>query len=288
MRYIKNLFTRTFEQWAEHDAATWGAALAYYTVLSLAPLLVIAVAIAGIVFRKETIQNRIVEYVTNLMGPSGADTFHAILANVQSPKAGIIATFGGIVVLLISASGVFIELRTALNTIWDVEPSADSGIRGTIKERLRSVVMVIAIGFLLVAALLASSAIAAVARLSSHVAPPWLHKGIGNAITVIAIAVLFAIVYRYVPAKTLPWRKLWPGALATAILVTAGKYALGLYLSKATLGSAYGAAGSLVVFLAWIYYVSLLFLLGAEFTRVFACYEEGACLKMNQDGSPPN
>jgi membrane protein len=286
VRYIKSLFTRTFEHWNNHDATTLAAALAYYTVLSLAPLLVVAMAIAGFAFRKETVQNQIIDKVTAWVGSAGAEAFRAMLMNVQSPKAGLIATVLGIVVLFISASGVFRQLRASLNRIWEVKGPESSGVWAIIKDQLHAFVMVVAMGFLLLLALLASVVIQGVGKLTASVVPTWLHQGIGNGITVVVVTVIIAAIYRYVPAQTLPWRRLWPGAFATALLITAGKWALGIYFAKASVGSAYGVAGSLVVLLAWIYYAALLFFFGAEFTRVFACDAEGACLNMEQPARP--
>lgn len=285
VRYTKELIQRTYQEWNKHDAQTLGAALAYYTVLSLAPLLVVAVGIAGLLFRKEEVQTRILDQATALMGREGAEAFRAMLSHAQSPTAGVIASVIGIVVLLFGASGVFSELRKSLNRIWDVGPDQSSGWRGMLKEQLFSFAMVVGIGFLLLVSLLASTAIAAVGKFVGNYVPAALVQTVNSLVSLIGITVLFALIYRFVPQQTLPWRRLWPGSLATALLFTVGKDLLGLYLGKASVGSAYGAAGSLVVIFVWVYYSSQLFLFGAEFTRVFACHQAGVCL--NLEPRPP-
>lgn len=278
--YIKDLIRRTYEEWSKHDAPTLGAALAYYTVLSMAPLLVVAVAITGLIFRKEDVQSRILEQATALVGSDGAEAFRAMLMHAKSPTAGLIASIVGVILLLFGASGVFSELRKALNRIWDVELGQSSGWRGMLKEQLFSFAMVVAIGFLLLVSLLASTAIAGVSKFLGSYVPTALVQSVNSVVSIAGITVLFALIYRFVPQQTLPWRRLWPGSIATALLFTAGKDLLGLYLGKASVGSAYGAAGSLVVIFVWVYYSSQLFLFGAEFTRVFACHQDGVCLNL--------
>lgn len=279
---IKSLTARTYQEWTSHDAPTLGAALSYYTVLSLAPLLVVAVAIADVVFRKETVQTRIIEQVTALVGPDGAAVFRTMLAHTQSPKTGLIASVIGIVVLLFGASGVFGELRKALNRIWDVRPPQSSGWRGLLQEQIFSFAMVVGIGFLLLVSLIATTIVAAFAHVLSRYVPPALVQSANTLISVAGITLLFALIYRVVPQQTLPWRRLWIGSFVTAVLFTAGKDLLGLYLGKAAPGSAYGAAGSLVVLFVWVYYSAQLFLFGAEFTRIYACDQEGVCLNVER------
>jgi len=277
LRNITSLLSQTYKKWQEHDSATLGAGLAYYAVLSLAPLLVIAVAIAGIAFSKETVQNDIIGQVTVLMGRDGAEAFRAMLKSAQSPKAGVIASVTSIILLLFGASGVFAQLRKALDRMWEIEEAPVSSFwKSAVKEQILSFGMVVAVGFLLLVSLLATTMIAALGKfVTSYVPAAWI-QGLNMVISLTGIALLFAVIYRFVPQQRLPWRRLWPGSLVTAILFTIGKDLIGLYLSKAGVGSAYGAAGSLVVLLVWIYYSSQLFLFGAEFTRIYACQKTGS------------
>ena len=279
VQYIRSLFTETYREWDKHDAQTQGAALSYFTVLSLAPLLVVAVSIAGIVFGRKAVQGQLIEQMRSLVG-SGADAIQTMLAHAQSPSSGIIASIIGFVVLLFGASGVFTQLRKALNRIWEVKPKETSGWLGIVTSQFFSFTMVIGIGFLLLVSLGVTSFLTALGKFAGHYLPVGLFH-IGNILISLAVVtLLFALIFRFVPEQTLPWRRLWPGSFATAILFTIGKYLLGLYLGRASVTSAYGAAGSLVVLLIWVYYSAQLFLLGAEFTRIYACRIAGICLNV--------
>jgi membrane protein len=282
MSDIKKLLSQSFEQWSKHDSSTLGAALAYYAILSLAPLLTIAVAIAGLAFHKETLQNRIVGQVSALMGPSGASAFREMLGHTKSLEANSAAIAIGLIVLLFSASGVFSELRTALNIIWDVKPK-QSGWREMVKDKFFSFAMVLGIGLLLLVSLVASTVLAAFSKVVGARPPGPFADGLNAIVSIVVITLLFAVIYRVVPEETLPWRRLWPGSFATAVLFTGGKFLLALYLTRAGVGSVYGAAGSLVVLLVWLYYSALIFLFGAEFTRVYACDREGVCLNLEAE-----
>lgn len=278
MRKIGALLSQTISSWSDHDAQTLGAALAYYTVLSLAPLLVIAISIAGLVFGQKAVQGDIVYQVSNLVGPSGADAIQSMLAHARSPKAGVIATIIGFIVLFVSAAGVFTELRTALNRIWDIKAPQGSSWWTMIRNEFFSFTMIVGIGFLLLVSLLISAALTGIGKFVGAYLPVGLFQVANGIISLAVITLLFAVIYRVVPQRTLPWRGLWIGSFVTALLFTAGKYLLGLYLGKASVGSAYGAAGSLVVLFVWVYYSAQLFLFGAEFTRIYACETGVVCL----------
>lgn len=285
--YISDLLYRTYTEWDKHDATTLGAALAYYTVLSLAPLLVIAVSIAGLAFGAKAVEGELVSQMRGLVG-SGADAIQTMLAHAQSPKTGIIASIMGFIVLLIGASGVFTELRKALNRIWDVTPPKTGGWLAMLKQEFFSFSMVAGIGFLLLVSLLVTTFLSGLGKFAGNYVPAGLLQGANAIISLGAITVLFALIYRFVPEQTLPWRRLWPGSFATAVLFTVGKLGLGLYLGRASVTSAYGAAGSLVVLFIWVYYSSQLFLFGAEFTRIYACHTAGVCLNVAQPAQEPN
>jgi membrane protein len=256
------LVKKVFSEWNRHDAPRMGAALAFYTILSLSPLLVLGVAIAGIFFDRSGVSRQLTYQLQSLIGPTGAQAVNATLESAQkSSHQGISATAVSLLVLFISASGVFVELRSALNKIWDVKPDSQSGIWG-----------MLAVGFLLVASLILSAILAAAsAFLGDVIAMPGLVAGlIDVVVSLTGVAAVFALMYRYVPATTVSWRQAWVGGGLTALLFTVGKYLIGTYLVKAAPGSAYGAAGSVVVLIVWVYYTAQIVFFGAEFTHVNA------------------
>jgi len=285
LQNLASLLSETYKKWREHDSADLGAGLAYYTVMSLAPLLVIAVAIAGVAFRKETVQTQIIGQVTVLVGQDGAQAFKAMLQSAQSPKTGVLASVASVILLLFGASGVFAQLRKALNRMWDTDTSSASSFTATIKEQILSFAMVDGVGFLLLVSLMATAAIGALGKFATSYVPTAAIQVINFFISLIGVTLLFAVIYRFVPQQRLPWSRLWPGSFVTAILFSIGKDLIGLYLGKASVGSAYGAAGSLVVLLVWIYYCSQLFLFGAEFTRIYACQQD-RLLNTSSDNNP--
>jgi len=280
---LRSLLSDSFDCWGRHKAPRLGAALAFYTLLSLTPLLLVAVAIVGLVFGHTAAEHDIVQQVQMLVGTQGAKATEALLEGSKNTTHGIVATVVGLVTLLFGASGVMIELRDALNTIWEVPTPQLSGMRnkvtGYIKERLFSFAMVLSIGFLLVVSLAVSTWIAALGAVSSSIVPAYevlLH--LVNAVaSFIVITVLFAAIYKVLPDVRLEWRDVLLGGAFTSLLFTLGKLALGLYLGKASIASSYGAFASIVVLVIWVYYSGQIFFLGAEFTRTFA----------NQYGSQP-
>ena len=270
-KMIWSMLRQTLAKWNEHEAPRLGAALAFYTILSLAPLMILVIAIVSVFFGHSTAQAQILNQVENMIGPQGAEAVKAMIEHGQEPASGAIASLIGVVTLLFGASGVFGELRSALNKMWDAKPEAEGGIWSAIKQRFFSFGMVLAVGFLLLVSLLISAALATLEKYGSSLLPmPGSVLNIINfVISLAAIAVLFALIFRYVPATTkIASRSVWVGATATALLFTIGKFLIGLYLGKAAVGSAYGAAGSLVVVIVWVYYSALIFLFGAEFTHV--------------------
>lgn len=252
-----------------------GAALAFYTILSMAPLVILVVAVVALVFGHSAAQDQILGEVRNLIGPEGAIAVKTTIQHAQEPSAGLFASGLGILTLFFGASGVFLELRSALNTIWEVPPAETLGIGALIKQRFFSFGMVLAIGFLLLVSLVLSAALAAAGQYFADFLPlPEFVLGIVNfLVSFFTIAVLFGLIFRFVPDKTIGWRQVWLGALATAFLFTIGKALIGLYLGKASVGSAYGAAGSLIVVIVWVYYSSQIFFFGAEFTHTLAKHQ---------------
>ncbi len=248
------------------------ASLSLYSLLSLAPLVILSIAIASLAFGQSAAQHAILEEVRSVMGPDGARTVHTVIEHGKSPQAGGAASAVGIAILLFGASSVFSELQSGLNKIWDAETPKGFGIWALVKSRLVSFALVLGFGFLLVVSLLFSASLAAFGHLlSDHLSlPRALLTALNAVISFGGIFLLIGLILRYVPDVRLYWGDVWQGALATALLFTVGKALLGLYLGKAAVGSAYGAAGSLVVVILWVYYFAMIFYFGAEFTRVRA------------------
>jgi len=252
-----------------------GAALAYYAVLSIAPLIVLAIAIAGFAFNEQLAQGGMLDEVRDTVGDPGAQVIESILKNAHNPTSGKVATLLGILTLFVGASGVFVELQDALNTIWEVpaNPKA-SGIPQTIRYYILSFAMILAIGFILLASLILSTCLDFFAHWLSGIVP-WIPSGAGilNAIVSFAvISILFALIFKFLPNARIDWTDVLHGALATSFLFTLGKALLAFYIGRMSVGNAYGAAGSFVAMLVWVYYSAQIFFFGAEFTHVYATH----------------
>jgi membrane protein len=265
---------QTFRAWNDHEAPRLGAALSFYTMLSLAPLVILAIAIASVLFGHAAAQNEIIRQVQDIMGAEGAKAVETVIAQGQRPT-GVFASVVGIITLLVGASGAFSELQSALNKIWDVQPQMGSGVVSVvslIKSRLFSFGMVLAVGFLLLVSLVITAGLAAVGKFFGEILPmpELLMHTVNFAVSFAGISALFALIFKYVPEARIKWKDVWEGAIATALLFTVGKSLIGLYLGKAAVGSAYGAAGSLIVVIVWVYYSAMIFFFGAEFAHVRA------------------
>jgi len=261
-----------FEEWSNDKASRLAAALSYYAAISLAPLLILLIGIAGLVFGREAAAHQIASQIQGLVGQESAQVIQDIITQANKPSTGIISTIIGTVVLLFGASGVFGALQDGLNTIWEVAPKPGRGFFGIIKDRFLSLAMVVGVGFLLLVSLVISAGLAAFGKYVGGVLPlHWLVLAIINAlVSFLVIAVLFALIFKVLPDVEIGWNDVWIGASITSLLFTIGKFAIGLYLGRASVGSAYGAAGSLVVILIWIYYSSQILFFGAELTQVYA------------------
>lgn len=269
---FRRLLYETWLSWNAHKAPKMGAALAYYTTFAMAPLVVLTVGVVGLVVEQHAAREAIVAQLSTLIGAEGGAMAEAIFTHSAQPAAGVWATLIGFVVLLIGASGVFIELQDSLNTIWAVPPREGSW-RGLIQERLLSFAMVFALGFLVLVSLLLSAGIAALSARLKFWAPPGFDlvwESANSLISFVVILLLFAAIYRFLPDVRIAWRDVWTGAAMTAALFILGKYLLGIYLGHSAFASAYGAAGSLIIILVWVFYSAQIFFLGAEFTCVFA------------------
>lgn len=272
IRSTFRLLKESFYEWQQDKVSLLAAALAYYTVFSITPLLVMAIAIAGAVFGQDTARREILEQINELVGEQGAQAIETALANANQPQLGSIASIISVVVLLVGASGVFAQLQEALNTVWNVRAKPDGGIGEFLRKRLLSFGMVLAIGFLLLVSLIVSAILSGISKLEITLLPGlnplWQLLNLGISFGLISL--LFALIYKYLPDVRIRWQDVWVGAIITAFLFTFGKFLIGLYLGRGSLGSAYGAAGSLIVFLAWVFYSAQILLFGAEFTQVYA------------------
>jgi membrane protein len=272
MRRYWSLLKETYEEWDLHKAPKLGAGLAYYTILSLAPLLIVIISVIGFALGKKAAEGRILEQIQGLVGSQGAEAIQTVIANANKPATGTLATIIGLLTLFLGASGVFGELHDALNTIWDVPARQSAGFAGLIRQRFLSFGMVLAIGFLLLVSLVLSAGIAAAGTFVGGLlpVPEFVLQIVNLVVSVVVITALFALIYRFLPDEHPEWRDVIVGAAVTSVLFSVGKLLIGLYLGKASVGSPYGAAGSLVVVLVWIYYSAQIFLFGAEFTHVYA------------------
>ena len=270
---VFNLLKDAAKEWSEDKVPRLGAALAYYTTFSLAPLLILIIAIAGLTLgQRESAQEAVVGQLRGLVGPEGAGVIETAIEKSSEPASGVLASIISVVTLLFGALGAFGQLQDALNTIWEVKPKPGRGILGDIKDRLLSLSMVLVIGFFLVVSLVASAALSALGTFLGNVIPgPEIIMEVVNfIISFVVISVLFAIMFKYLPDAKIAWRDVVVGAVATALLFTIGKTLIGLYLGNSSTTSTYGAAGSLVVLLLWMYYSAQIFLFGAELTQVYA------------------
>ena len=267
------LVKRAASAWIDDYAPSMGAALAYYTVFSLAPLLVIVISVAGLIFGGDAARGEIFDQLRGLMGPEAAAAIEDLLASVSKPGAGIVGTVVGAAVLLVGATSVFGELQDALDRIWraPVRPGG-SGLWHLLRTRLLSFGMILALAFLLMVSLVLGAVVAALGRWWGGFFGGWevlaqiVNIGIGFALTTVG----FALIYKLMPRANVQWHDVWIGAAVTSLLFTLGRFLIGLYIGKSGIASGFGAAGSLVIVFVWVYYSAQIFLVGAEFTWVYA------------------
>ena len=271
-RALWHLVKEAATDWSHDRAPRLGAALAYYTVFSLVPFLVVVIALIGLVFGQDAAESAILGQIADLVGEQSAAAIKDMIQRADKPSTGLLATALAIVTLLVGASGVFGQLQDALNTVWGVEPKEGRGVWGFIKDRFLSFVAVLGTGFLLLVSLVLSSALSAAGKWFSGwlPLPEAVLQLVNFAVSFVVITGLFALIFKVLPDAQVAWRDVWVGAALTAALFTIGKFALGLYLGKSNVGSAYGAAGSLVLVLVWVYHSAQIMLYGAEFTQVYA------------------
>jgi membrane protein len=263
--------------WWNDQAPSKGAALAYYSMFSIAPLLFLIISIAGLVYGPDAVRGMVFDQIASLMGQNGAEAVEEMLANVSEPKTGAWATVVSIAVLLFGASTVFGQLQTALDTIWRVpeaekQTDKESGIWTFIRSRLLTFGMVLGLAFLVTVSLILSSALSALGKWWGPMFGQWeaIAYGLDIVVNFGVLTVVFAAIYKLMPRAHIEWRDVWVGGFATAVLFAIGKFLIGLYLGKSDVGSSFGAFGSLVIVMVWVYYSAQIFLLGAEFTWAYA------------------
>jgi len=265
------LVTGSISAWSNENAFEWGAALAYYTAFSIAPLLIIALGIVGLFYKGDSLSYIHTE-IASLVGENAANAITSAIHSARSSNHGLAASIVGVILLLIGASSVFAELQTALNRVWGVQPKPGRFWQYFFKQRLISFAMILGISFLMLVSLLISAILAAVTGYFAYLIPgaTILWNVLDTSVSFAIVVLLFAAIYKIIPDVHIDWQDVWTGAVVTAVLFTAGKAAISFYIGRAGVGSAYGAAGSVLIVLAWVYYSSQILFIGAEFTKLYA------------------
>ncbi len=284
---MRALLAEAWAGWNRDNAPRLGAALAYYALFSLAPLLIIAIAVAGLVFGRDAAQGHIVAEMRGLLGQGGAQALEDMVEHSRRTESGVLATALAVLTLFLGASGAFVELKGALNVVWDVpESERPSGVRGYLRERAASFAMVLVVGFLLLVSLVANAVLAASGGVLARYLPrvdafAWVASSVSSFAMTTA---LFALMFKFLPDRPIAWKNVWAGAALTSLLFALGRQLIGLYLGRSSFSSVYGAAGSIVVLVVWVYYAAQIFLLGAELTQAWSGQRRGAS---GRSGSAP-
>jgi membrane protein len=270
---IGPLLKETGAQWSDDEAARLAASLSLYTLLSIAPLLVIAVSVAGLVFGDEAARGQISQQLNAVVGPQAGQAIEGLVANANAPRSGIISTVVGLAVVLVGASGVFGELQSALNRIWEVKPKPGRGVRGFLRDRFFSFAMVMGVAFLLLVSLIVSAVLAGFTGFFKGYIPfPGLWEAFNTVVSIGVTALLFTLIFKLVPDVKVAWRDVWIGGLVTAVAFAIGRVALSWYVGRSATVSPFGAAGSLVALIVWVYYSAQILFMGAEFAQVWASH----------------
>jgi membrane protein len=272
VKQVGEIVKETASNWLDDKAPRLAASLALYTLMSLAPLLILAVSVAGLMFGDEAARGQIAHQLAGVLGDKGALAIQAILTNAKTPSSGVLGTVVGLALALFGASGVFGELQGTLNTIWDVDSKPGRGVWGFIRDRFFSFTLVLGVAFLLLVSLVVSAGLAAIGAYLSHMLPGGvvLWQAANFVISLGVITLLFATIYKVVPDVTIRWRDVWVGSAVTAVLFSIGRFAIGLYVGRSTVASPFGAAGSVVALVVWVYYSAQILFFGAELTEVYA------------------
>ena len=276
-RELYRLLKQTLDEWLDDRGFTRAASLSYYTVFSVAPLLLIAVAVAGIVFGRDAVTGQLQSELQGLVGESAAATIQEMMKSAVTQGGGVLATIAGVALVIVGATGAFVELQDTLNDMWGVDKNKTSGVIGFIRARVLSLAMVLVVAFLLLVSLVISTALSALGSYFAHVFPGWhLVLQIVNLLFSFGvITFLFAMIYKFLPNTEVAWKNVWLGAAFTSALFAIGKLVIGLYIGKSSVSSSYGAAGSFAVLLIWINFSSMILYFGAEFTQVLSRAREG-------------
>ncbi len=269
-----SLIKKTFTEWKQDNAALFSAALSYYAIFAIAPIIILVVFIAGLVIgNNQALQNQIYSQISQTIGPNAAGMIQQMVnARLNQTSGGIIATILGVVALLVGATGVFAQLQSSLNKIWEVEPKPNTGIKELIMGRLTDFLLILGLGILLLVAFAAGAVVTSLGTFFSGVLPggTWIWQIVNFIISGAIVALVIALIFKYLPDVKIDWKDVWVGAVVTAVLFEIGNFLIGLYLGHSAVTSAYGAAGSLVILLVWIYYSAQILFMGAEFTQVYA------------------
>lgn len=274
---IFGLLKQTVNEWLDDRGFTRSASLSYYTVFSIAPLLLIATAVASFAFGREAVAGQLQGELEGMVGESGAKAIQEMMKSASKPGAGIVASILGVAMVVIGATGAFVELQDTLNDMWGVDKNKSTGLMGFLRARFLSLAMVLVIAFLLLVSLVISTGLSAVGAYSAHALPAWqiTLQVVNIVVSFLVITLLFAAIYKVLPNVKIAWRDVWLGAAVTSVLFAIGKLLIGLYLGKSSASSSYGAAGSFAVLLIWINFSSMILFFGAEFTQVVSRARRG-------------
>jgi membrane protein len=275
------------ENWSRHKDSRQGAALAYYSVFSLGPVIVIAIAIAGFVFGQAAVSGQVASSIKDMVGDTGAQAVQAMLADAGRPREGLLATLIGLGALMFAALGVVVQLKDALNTVWEVQEAPGRGLWHFIRNYAASLAAVFALGFLLMVSLIVTAGLAAFGKYAAPHVREWLLQLVTIFASVGVVSLLFAMMFKWLPDAAVDWYDVWLGAIVTAILFELGKSAIGFYIGKQGLESTYGAAASIIIILIWVYYSSQIILMGAEITHAFAKHK-GSIKNREHAGRSPD
>jgi membrane protein len=272
-RTTRRLLQETLKEWNQDNAPQMAAALAYYTLFSIAPLLIVAIAIAGFIFGEQAARGEIVGQIKGLVGEAGAEVIQTMLENAHQPglEGGIIASLISVAFLIFGASGMFVQLQASLNAIWNVAPDSGNQVKAFVRKRALSVLVVLSIGFLLLVSLVVSALLAGLNHFASSLLPGFdgVWQIFNFVISFGVTTLLFSLMFKYLPDIDITWNDVWRGAAITSLLFSIGKLLIGLYLGNGSFGSTYGAASSLVALLAWVYFSVQILFFGAEFTQIY-------------------
>jgi membrane protein len=271
--------------WSRHKDARQGAALAYYSVFSIGPIIVIAIAVAGLAFGREAVNGEVAASIKGMLGDTGANAVQAMLADAGRPRQGLLATLLGMGALVFAAIGVVVQLKDALNVVWEVKQSQTDGVWPFIRSYVVSLAAILALGFLLLTSMIITAAVAAFAHYASTYVQEWVLHLLSTLISFSVISVLFAMMFKWLPDAPVDWTDVWLGSIVTAALFELGKAAIGFYIGKQGLESTYGAAASIVVVLIWVYYSAQIVLMGAEVTHAFAMLQ-GSIRSRSDEAAP--